>query len=75
MFLDPFSFLKYKCRLLDDLLCREAQPLRFVQLTKLNVADLCATVPPAGVFAVAGCGADILINICLTILGYVESFS
>ncbi|CUS06810.1 unnamed protein product [Tuber aestivum] len=26
--------------------------------------------PPLGVFAVAGCGADLLINICLTILGY-----
>ncbi|KAK6514078.1 hypothetical protein TWF506_008504 [Arthrobotrys conoides] len=26
--------------------------------------------PPIGVWAVAGCGADFLINICLTILGY-----
>lgn len=26
--------------------------------------------PPVGVFMVAGCGADVLINICLTILGY-----
>lgn len=26
-------------------------------------------VPPAGVFIIAGCGADLLINICLTILG------
>ncbi|KAF8253151.1 UPF0057-domain-containing protein, partial [Wilcoxina mikolae CBS 423.85] len=26
--------------------------------------------PPLGVFLVAGCGADVLINICLTILGY-----
>ncbi|CAZ86327.1 unnamed protein product [Tuber melanosporum] len=26
--------------------------------------------PPLGVFAVAGCGPDLLINICLTILGY-----
>jgi uncharacterized membrane protein YqaE (UPF0057 family) len=34
-----------------------------------------AIVPPAGVFAVSGCGADLLINICLTILGYVECFS
>ncbi|OAA67021.1 putative protein family UPF0057 [Niveomyces insectorum RCEF 264] len=25
--------------------------------------------PPLGVFAVAGCGADLLVNICLTILG------
>lgn len=28
------------------------------------------TVPPVGVFLVAGCGADLLINICLTILGF-----
>jgi len=27
-------------------------------------------LPPVGVYAVAGCGADLLINICLTILGY-----
>ncbi|MBE7179895.1 MAG: YqaE/Pmp3 family membrane protein [Terriglobus roseus] len=27
-------------------------------------------MPPVGVFLVAGCGADLLINICLTILGY-----
>ncbi|KAH0495209.1 hypothetical protein TgHK011_008774 [Trichoderma gracile] len=26
--------------------------------------------PPLGVACVAGCGADVLINICLTILGY-----
>ncbi|CAK7206022.1 hypothetical protein SEUCBS139899_008805 [Sporothrix eucalyptigena] len=25
--------------------------------------------PPIGVYAVAGCGADLLVNICLTILG------
>lgn len=28
-------------------------------------------LPPVGVFLVAGCGADLLINILLTILGYV----
>jgi hypothetical protein len=28
-------------------------------------------VPPIGVFIVAGCGADLLINICLTLLGFV----
>lgn len=28
------------------------------------------TVPPIGVAMIAGCGADLLINICLTILGY-----
>ncbi|EDN96853.1 hypothetical protein SS1G_01779 [Sclerotinia sclerotiorum 1980 UF-70] len=27
--------------------------------------------PPIGVFAVAGCGPDLLINICLTLLGYI----
>jgi uncharacterized membrane protein YqaE (UPF0057 family) len=27
--------------------------------------------PPIGVYIVAGCGADLLINICLTILGYI----
>ncbi|KAF2721073.1 UPF0057-domain-containing protein [Polychaeton citri CBS 116435] len=27
-------------------------------------------LPPVGVFLVAGCGADLLINICLTVLGY-----
>ncbi|KAI2623393.1 hypothetical protein GGR54DRAFT_638627 [Hypoxylon sp. NC1633] len=27
-------------------------------------------LPPIGVWAVAGCGADLFINICLTILGY-----
>ncbi|KAK0276738.1 hypothetical protein LTR35_002879 [Friedmanniomyces endolithicus] len=29
-----------------------------------------STVPPLGVFLIAGCGADILINILLTCLGY-----
>lgn len=29
-------------------------------------------VPPVGVLIVAGCGADVLINICLTLLGYVR---
>ncbi|KZM27081.1 uncharacterized protein EKO05_0010091 [Ascochyta rabiei] len=28
-------------------------------------------LPPVGVFAVAGCGADLLINLLLTILGYI----
>ncbi|KAI9722956.1 MAG: hypothetical protein M1812_001405 [Candelaria pacifica] len=27
--------------------------------------------PPVGVYLVSGCGADLLINICLTILGYI----
>ena len=32
--------------------------------------DLCL-VPPLGVYAIAGCGMDLCVNICLTILGYV----
>ncbi|KAH8591077.1 plasma membrane proteolipid 3 precursor [Bisporella sp. PMI_857] len=28
-------------------------------------------IPPVGVWMVAGCGADLLINICLTVLGYI----
>ncbi|KAK3325364.1 plasma membrane proteolipid 3 [Apodospora peruviana] len=27
-------------------------------------------LPPLGVYAIAGCGADLFINICLTCLGY-----
>ncbi|KKY18379.1 putative plasma membrane proteolipid 3 [Phaeomoniella chlamydospora] len=27
-------------------------------------------LPPVGVFMVSGCGADLFVNICLTILGY-----
>ncbi|KAI4124387.1 MAG: hypothetical protein LQ338_004819 [Usnochroma carphineum] len=26
--------------------------------------------PPVGVWMIAGCGADLFVNICLTILGY-----
>ena len=29
-------------------------------------------VPPLGVFLVAGCGADLLVNLLLTFLGYVS---
>lgn len=28
-------------------------------------------VPPVGVAMVAGCGADLCVNICLTLLGYI----
>lgn len=28
-------------------------------------------VPPVGVFMIAGCGADLFVNICLTLLGYI----
>ncbi|MCJ1353822.1 MAG: hypothetical protein MMC33_003809 [Icmadophila ericetorum] len=27
-------------------------------------------IPPLGVFMIAGCGADLFVNICLTLLGY-----
>ncbi|MCJ1233146.1 hypothetical protein MMC14_001101 [Varicellaria rhodocarpa] len=27
-------------------------------------------IPPVGVFLIAGCGADLFVNICLTLLGY-----
>ena len=30
--------------------------------------DLCP-VPPLGVYAIAGCGMDLFVNICLTVLG------
>jgi uncharacterized membrane protein YqaE (UPF0057 family) len=32
-------------------------------------------LPPVGVFLIAGCGADLLVNICLTILGYLPGKS
>jgi hypothetical protein len=35
-----------------------------------STSTLTTPVPPVGVFIVAGCGADVLINIALTILGY-----
>ena len=28
------------------------------------------SVPPLGVFMISGCGMDLFVNICLTILGY-----
>ena len=39
-------------------------------------SDICKIIlaivlPPLGVFLERGCGADLLINICLTILGYI----
>ena len=32
-------------------------------------------MPPIGVYIVSGCGADLLINICLTLLGFVNLIS
>ncbi|KAL1964129.1 hypothetical protein VTN77DRAFT_7217 [Rasamsonia byssochlamydoides] len=42
----------------------------------LTASDICKIIaaiilPPLGVFLERGCGADLLINICLTILGYI----
>ncbi|KAI0280398.1 UPF0057-domain-containing protein [Russula aff. rugulosa BPL654] len=39
-------------------------------------SDICLIIvaiifPPAAAFFVTGCGCDLLINICLTILGYI----
>lgn len=42
----------------------------------LFYSDICKLIfafilPPLGVFLETGCGADFLINICLTILGWI----
>jgi uncharacterized membrane protein YqaE (UPF0057 family) len=37
---------------------------------KIGLILLTIFIPPLGVFFVAGCGADLLINIGLTVLGY-----
>jgi uncharacterized membrane protein YqaE (UPF0057 family) len=44
------------------------------------LSDICKIIlaiilPPLGVFLERGCGADLLINILLTILGFVTSRS
>ncbi|BCR84833.1 YqaE/Pmp3 family membrane protein [Aspergillus chevalieri] len=41
-----------------------------------TASDICKIIfaiilPPLGVFLEKGCGADFLINICLTILGWI----
>ncbi|KAJ5988828.1 plasma membrane proteolipid 3 [Penicillium waksmanii] len=41
-----------------------------------TASDICKIIfaiilPPLGVFLERGCGADLLINVCLTILGWV----
>lgn len=36
-----------------------------------SIANESTPVPPVGVYLVAGCGADLFINICLTVLAYV----
>ncbi|ETS76834.1 hypothetical protein PFICI_10708 [Pestalotiopsis fici W106-1] len=37
----------------------------------LLVVLITILLPPVGVWAIAGCGADLFINICLTLLGYI----
>ncbi|KAA1474915.1 UPF0057-domain-containing protein [Dentipellis sp. KUC8613] len=39
--------------------------------TKRVVLSFAILLPPVGVFLERGCGADLLINILLTILGYI----
>ncbi|KAK3171442.1 hypothetical protein OEA41_003526 [Lepraria neglecta] len=39
-------------------------------LSAIVVVIVTIFIPPLGVFLIAGCGADLLINICLTLLGY-----
>jgi len=39
-------------------------------LSAILVVIITIFIPPLGVFLIAGCGADLLINICLTLLGY-----
>jgi uncharacterized membrane protein YqaE (UPF0057 family) len=47
-----------------------------MKLIFMKNSDICKIIfaillPPLGVFLERGCGADLLINICLTILGYI----
>jgi uncharacterized membrane protein YqaE (UPF0057 family) len=48
----------------------------YVQYTNIVNSDICKIIfaiilPPLGVFLERGCGADFLINILLTILGWI----
>jgi uncharacterized membrane protein YqaE (UPF0057 family) len=50
--------------------------LQTEQKTDIFDSDICKIIlavilPPLGVFLERGCGADLLINILLTILGYI----
>ncbi|EKD20146.1 hypothetical protein LZ554_008866 [Drepanopeziza brunnea f. sp. 'monogermtubi'] len=40
-------------------------------VSALFVVLITILLPPVGVYLVAGCGVDLLINICLTLLGYI----
>ncbi len=55
---------------------RKSHDTRYVLLTTRNHSDICKIIiaiflPPVGVFLERGCGSDLLINIVLTILGYI----
>lgn len=57
------------------LFCTFTGPQWFGEIHSLSTNIGLQIVPPLGVFAVAGCGVDLFINICLTILGYVPALS
>ena len=52
-------------KLLFSARAKASIPLESTELTE-SIRD---PVPPLGVFLIAGCGADFLINLCLTLLG------
>jgi len=40
-------------------------------VSALLIVIITLFIPPLGVFMIAGCGADLCVNICLTLLGYI----
>lgn len=54
--------------------CKRAQmPITHAYpLQRLANMAIRQSVPPLGVYIIAGCGADLFVNICLTLLGYVS---
>ncbi|KAI3577040.1 hypothetical protein IWW34DRAFT_851385 [Fusarium oxysporum f. sp. albedinis] len=52
--------------ILITIFCQSQTPPDRTMQSKTNVV----AVPPIGVWAVAGCGMDLFINICLTLLGF-----
>jgi hypothetical protein len=59
------SFVSGLFLVIITILCKRQskKPLATISLTESS------TVPPLGAYIVAGCGADLFVNICLTILG------
>ncbi|KAI4264061.1 MAG: hypothetical protein L6R42_000827 [Xanthoria sp. 1 TBL-2021] len=39
-------------------------------ISALLIIIITIFLPPVGIWMIAGCGADLLVNICLTLLGY-----